>query len=606
MMRLSLLQRRGLCAALALAGASFPPATIVEPSASAVGRARAARGAGGVHARCRLTRHGTGARNVRRFDPRCDVPRLAHDLAAEASLPAGRRRRPRPPASFYIDALGGNDANPGTSATAAWRTLARADHAPFIGGDQLLLRAGETFAGTLRFSRRSVTSTTAHAPFTIGSYGGGQATIRPGAASAIKVVNVAGFHIFGLQLAGESGGCRPRSFGILFLAAHSAGTLQAGIAVDHVDAHGFCDGIAIASGDDGSRFEHVRLTALSAHDNYDAGVFAFDPAHAQHDIRDVYVAEVQAYNNAGTGGIALFGVERGVVEHSLAHDNGRGGSGGVGIWAFDADHITIQFSESYDNRTREEDGDGFDLDGGVSNSTMQYDYSHGNEGIGFLVCGCVPEYAMHDDVVRYDVSQNDGANGQPSALYMLGGERLQRIDVFNNSFYSSAGAGPLVLLEGEGKPFSDLHVRDNLLAAGPGKSLLDLTDPPDAAALAVQGNDWWPTSGPFSVLWGARMFSSLGELRTATGAETLNGKPVGLSAAPETCALGGGETTFPRAPGELRAYELRASSPLLGAGLDLHALFGTEVGANDFGGDPSARAGAFDVGADERQATDTC
>ena len=59
-----------------------------------------------------------------------------------------------------------------------------------------------------------------------------------------------------------------------------------------------------------------------------------------------------------------------VVEHNVAYLNGsKGGNGGVGIWAFSSDNVTIQYNESYDNKsTRGMDGDGFDFDADVSNS----------------------------------------------------------------------------------------------------------------------------------------------------------------------------------------------------------------------------------------------
>jgi hypothetical protein len=400
--------------------------------------------------------------------------------------------------------------------------------------------------------------------------------------------------------------CRPHSFGILFYAAKTFTTLAQGIAVDHVNVHGFCDGITVGSGDDNSGFAHIRITELSSHDNGDVGVFTFDPAFSHHDIHDVYVAGVQAYNNDNTGGIALFGVEGGTIEHSIAHDNGRRGTGGVGIWAFDADHITIQYSESYRNKTTSEDGDGFDLDGGVSNSVMQYDYAHDDEGIGFLVCACVEGYEMHNVVVRYDVSQNDGTNGQPSALYLLGGEPFANLDVFNNSFYSSAGAGALTLVAAGEQPIPQVHVRNNLLATGASKPLLEVPEPENAPGLAIQGNDWWPTAGRFEVTWGARQLTSLAELRAATGAETLAGNPTGRSSAPEVCALGQGGASDPRAPAELRAYELRSGSPLIGAGLDLGSAFATEVGTQDFAGDPNSTGGVFDIGADQHRAGEAC
>jgi hypothetical protein len=535
-----------------------------------------------------------------------NIPRTSIAELLGTTTRAGTRSPRRAAQTFYVDAALGRDRNVGTSPSAPWRTAKRADHGGYVGGDRILFHGGQRFTGFLRFSPANVTATSAQAQLTIGSYGGGEATLASGRRSAIVAANVAGFHITGLELAGASTHCRPRSYGIFFYTEHSGTTLDQGIAIDHVDVHGFCDGIAVGSGDDTSLFAHVRVTEVVAHDNGDAGVFTFDPAMKHHDIHDVYVANVQAYNNDGQGGIALFGVEGGVVEHSVAHDNGRAGSGGVGIWAFDSDNITLQYSESYKNLTPSEDGDGFDLDGGVSNSVMQYDYSHDNQGIGFLVCGCVEFYEMHNNVVRYNVSQNDGTNGQPSALYVLGGEPFAGLDVFNNSFYGGTGAGTLALVEAGEHPLPQVHLRNNLLAVSAQKPLVEVPEPEQASGLSIQGNDWWPSEGHFEVTWGTRPITSLAELRSATGQETLRGAPVGEASSPEACALGQGPTVYPNPPAELRAYELRPGSPLLDAGLDLKGNFGTEVGLTDFAGDPSSQSGKFDIGADEHHAGDSC
>lgn len=536
-------------------------------------------------------------------DPRLRLP-IGQDEAGPSR--SGSVAPARAPATFFVDAAVGRDRNAGTSPSAPWRSIARVDRGSYLGGDRILFRGAQRFSGTLRFSPANVTATSRRSRLTIGSYAGGQATLDAGRRDGLRAKNVAGFHISGLELSGATVGCKPRRYGILFYTEKSFTTLDQGIAVDHVNVHGFCTGIAVGSGDDNSLFAHVRLTELASHDNGDVGVFTFDPALGHHDIRDVYVSQVQAYNNDSTGGIALFGVDGGTVEHSVAHDNGRLGSGAVGIWAFDAAHITIQYSESYKNLTTSGDGDGFDLDGGVSNSVLQHDYAHDNQGIGFLVCGCVESYEMHDNVVRYNVSQNDGTNGQPSGLYVLGGEPFKNLDVFNNSFYSAAGAGTLVLLEGGGEDVAQVHLRNNLLAVGAGKPLLELPDPSHAPGLAIQGNDWWPTEGHFEVTWATRQLTSLAELRAVTGAETRAGVAVGKSAAPEVCALGQGGTIYPRAPGELKAYEPRTGSPLIDAGLNLASSFGTPVGSHDFGGDPIPQGSGFDIGAEERQPGEAC
>ena len=56
----------------------------------------------------------------------------------------------------------------------------------------------------------------------------------------------------------------------------------------------------------------------------------------------------------------------------------------MGIWTYNSNDVLIQYNESYDNKAGHIDGDGFDLDGGTTNSILQYNYSHDNDGAGIL------------------------------------------------------------------------------------------------------------------------------------------------------------------------------------------------------------------------------
>src|SRR5678815_626384 len=99
-------------------------------------------------------------------------------------------------------------------------------------------------------------------------------------------------------------------------------------------------------------------------------------------IRDsVYIGQTHAYSNSGIptetpssgSGIILGGVASGTIEWSVAHDNGWRGNAGVGIWSYASSNILIQHCQSFRNRTAGQvDGGGFDLDGGMTDSIMQY------------------------------------------------------------------------------------------------------------------------------------------------------------------------------------------------------------------------------------------
>jgi hypothetical protein len=78
--------------------------------------------------------------------------------------------------TYYVSPTG-SDSNSGTSPTAAWRTVNKANNAAMSPGDGILFQGGATFAeNTLMPSR----SGTASARIVYGSYGGGQANLPKG------------------------------------------------------------------------------------------------------------------------------------------------------------------------------------------------------------------------------------------------------------------------------------------------------------------------------------------------------------------------------------------------------------------------------------------
>ena len=102
-------------------------------------------------------------------------------------------------------------------------------------------------------------------------------------------------------------------------------------------------------------------------------------------------------------------------------------SGGpVGIWVWDANNALIQNNESHHNRTGSTaDGGGFDFDGGVTNSVMQYNYSHDNAGPGYGVYQFRGE-ALNGFTVRYNVSANDAPQERLRRHRLLERQRRQR------------------------------------------------------------------------------------------------------------------------------------------------------------------------------------
>ena len=73
-------------------------------------------------------------------------------------------------ATYYLDNIGGNDANSGTSSNAAWQNLSKASARTFQPGDRLLLKSGGTWTGELDLNGDG----TAASPIVVDQYGAGR------------------------------------------------------------------------------------------------------------------------------------------------------------------------------------------------------------------------------------------------------------------------------------------------------------------------------------------------------------------------------------------------------------------------------------------------
>src|SRR5206468_12643310 len=118
----------------------------------------------------------------------------------------------------------------------------------------------------------------------------------PRGRDGLEAVNVAGVRVSRVDVVGRGNrNCQQRkdptlgdgAAGIRFVAARLDGTLDQGIAIEHVDVSSFCDGIVVGSADDGSRISGVRLASVSAHDNGQTGVWTYDQAQSHYSIRHV-------------------------------------------------------------------------------------------------------------------------------------------------------------------------------------------------------------------------------------------------------------------------------------------------------------------------------
>jgi hypothetical protein len=332
---------------------------------------------------------------------------------------------------FYLDAVRGNDAFDG-SAMRPWRSLARASKAKLAKGDRLLLAGGQTFKGSLRLSKAN--------GLTIASFGKGTAIIQAGAADGLVFDGGQDLTIDNLKLIG-AGRKRNDGRGLHVKAAKR-------VKIDRIDVSGFrLAGVEAAGSED------VTISRTYAHENGFAGIHVIGGFGVPRSKR-VVIRDSRAIGNAGDhknltnhsgSGILVGGVDNALIEYCEAAGNGaempRKGNGPVGIWAWNADRVTIQHCISHGNLSPGADGGGFDLDGGVTNSVLQYNLSYSNAGAGYLLCQYESGGTWRDNIVRYNVSYEDGRKNFQAGIGIFdGGGNFSNAQIYNNTIVNSKDA----------------------------------------------------------------------------------------------------------------------------------------------------------------------
>lgn len=332
--------------------------------------------------------------------------------------------------TWYVDSRSGRDRNSGTSLSSAWRTLRRATRQPLASGQRLKLKRGSIWAETLTLKGRAAPGR----PIVLEPYGTGRRPkiIVKQRHGVVVGGPISGWQLNGLEIAGEQpfdpkGRKHGGTCGI-YLHQREAGEgfVINDCLIHDVDGHG----ILLKAGDaPGTTFTGVTITNCEIH-HASTGIAFGGPWPPGDDptrcIADFRIAHCRTHD-IGADGIVLSRCQDGVIEHSTAWRTGLGRirRSPVGIWFFQARRCVIQFCESYENRNagNRADGGGFDLDGGCIDCVMQYNYSHDNDGAGYLICSYDPKGApLYGCVTRFNISVNDGlANDYSSILFWQAG-----------------------------------------------------------------------------------------------------------------------------------------------------------------------------------------
>ena len=516
-------------------------------------------------------------------------------IAAFFSVPLGA-------ADYYVSPTG-SDTAAGT-ATAPWKTITRALTGR-VAGDVIRLQAGATFTENVTVS----ISGKLGAPITITSDPVNRATIKQSLATkdGLMIYNAGYITLSNLKITGV-GRSLTKKAGLNIYADKGS---YAGITLNNLEVSEFYLGVVymgysatnVAYGFDGILMENCFV-----HHNLDQGLLTW--ASVRGGLKNITIRASKFNDNYGDplsaknsgSGVSMGSVVGGLIERCIAANNGGAGNaseGPVGFMVWDSGNVTVQFCEAYGNKAKYQDGDGFDFDLGTYDSVMQYNYSHDNYGAGFLLSTDGVLNKWSGNIIRYNISQNDGYGGKMGGLHFYSPGTIAPLTnshVYNNTIYSNLS--PAVWFY-DFASMSGVKVRNNIFVTTNGHPIIKYqvqTTAPTTAQCQFQGNNYWSTGFPLNIAG----YTSLAAWRSGRGQEKNGLTDVGFNVNPMLTLPGGGiAINDPSKFFTLDAYKLQGVSPMINAGLNLSALFAINPGVQDFYGTALPQAGAYDVGAME-------
>jgi len=356
-------------------------------------------------------------------------------------------------ATYYLDSLNGRDSNDGLTELRAWQSMDRANQLTCSPGDRILLRRGGAWRGP---GFKASGSGSTNSPILLADYGDellppplidGVGPHEP----AVLLQNVQNWTIRNLELTQQ--GQTPQNLDPNNEKGKDAdqNSDEYMRAVVHV--------LAIGPPNDPNCGEactvrNIRLENLVVHDGTWNGIYAsggyyqlktarfgfldnlviqgvesFTNHKAGIEITCTYFQErIYAASNVcvldsrlqgnGGDGVMVGPVFNGLLDGNTCAYNGRIRNARVGCWTWDSENTVIQFNESHHNMTplansTARDGAGFDLDLGTENGLIQYNWSHDNQGEGYLFVSWPVGFGYsrgesHNAQMRYNLSERDG------------------------------------------------------------------------------------------------------------------------------------------------------------------------------------------------------
>jgi hypothetical protein len=368
---------------------------------------------------------------------------------------------------YYVDSAGGNDENSGTTLGAAWQTLAKVNGKTFAAGDEILLKTGGNWAGTLSPLGSGVSGN----PIVISSYGTNSSLPLingNGNTDAVILTNQQYWEINNLEVI-NPGPTDAERRGIHLCAANFGTVNHLYVSNCYVhNIHGKVDtsngdqvakrtgGIIVEVIDDSTeatRFNDIVIQNCTISSVTNQGIVVCINRSGRSDFPGTanwnarfcsnLIIRNNVINDICKNAISIRYADAScLVEHNTVFDTANTTSGNQ-IAAYGCKGTVFQYNEGYQNHGGNKgiDGSLYDSDLRCVQTVWQYSYSHENYWGLFVQYAAAPSNGSKDMnvVVRYNISRNDcgnifaftGDSGATSSEYL-----------YNNTIYAPSNLSP--------------------------------------------------------------------------------------------------------------------------------------------------------------------
>ncbi len=385
--------------------------------------------------------------------------------------------------TYYVDAVGGNESNNGTSTSTAWKDItqtSKVNTVVFQPGDQVLFKRGCTWSGRINPAGFGGTSAS---PIVFDAYGtptdpnpiiNGNNPDGTGGAAAFRLWNKKYLTIQNFEVTCNGAGPGTRSgIWLTYIGNSSGANTYSGVKILNNDIHDVV-GYTTRSGGEvystAAIYVEIQDPNISILDSllvqgnhiYNTKCIGFQikppPSYGGHP--EYWMTNLKVLDNTfeytGADHILVQGAIAPLIAGNAGFDGGilatpNANMYMAGMWVgYFTNNSTFQFNEvarCYNQFVGGSGGDSqaFDVDyGTIGTHTFQYNYTHDNVGGVLIMMPANPNQSpsVKTVIYRYNVSVNDDRNtnsGRQLNLYTYPG--VNAAYIYNNIFYTNRAVG---------------------------------------------------------------------------------------------------------------------------------------------------------------------